>query len=142
MTAYEAAWTLFQDVVPCLDRLRAFPLGVISNGPTDEQRRKLRVLGIADRFRHVLISEECGSPKPSPEIYLEACRMAGVQTREAVYVGDHYEIDIVGANAAGLRGVWLNRQGAASDPTRPDVVFSLRDLPKLLEPDGLRMPTS
>ena len=68
--------------------------------------------------------------------------MAGVQTREAVYVGDHYEIDIVGANAAGLRGVWLNRQGAASDPTRPDVVFSLRDLPKLLEPDGLRMPTS
>ena len=26
---------MFQDVVPCLDRLRAFPLGVISNGPTD-----------------------------------------------------------------------------------------------------------
>ena len=133
MTAYESGWQLFSDVVPCLDLLTAYPLGVISNGPSDEQRRKLRALGIADRFQHVLISEECGCPKPSPEIFLKACRMARVAPRDAVYVGDHYEIDVGGACAAGLRGVWLDRYRPASDPTRPDVVSSLQELPELLE---------
>ena len=115
---------------------------VIFNGPSDEQRRKLRVMGITARLHHVLISEEYGSPKPSPEIFLGACQMAGVEPRAAVHVGDHYEIDIVGARAAGLRGVWLDRQGAAPDAARPDVVSSLQELPELLDRDDPQAPTS
>src|SRR3954470_24533073 len=46
MEAYQSAWTLFPDVVPCLDELRSFGLGLISNGPSNEQRRKLARLAI------------------------------------------------------------------------------------------------
>ena len=133
LAVYRAAWTLFSDVVPCLAALASFPLGVISNGPSEEQRRKLSAMGIADRFQHVLISEECGYPKPSPEIYLEACRMAGVQPGDAVHVGDHPEIDVAGAQAVGLRAIWLDRSGPTPAHTRPNVVSSLLDLPKLVE---------
>ncbi len=47
--------------------------------------------------------------KPQPEIFHEALRQAGVQASEAIYVGDQYQIDVVGANKAGMKGVLLDR---------------------------------
>src|SRR6266849_5883821 len=109
MTAYEAMWTMFSDVQPCLEALGAHSLGVISNGPSNEQRRKLARLGIGARFQHILISEECKCAKPNPRIFKRACELAGVAPADAVHIGDHYEIDFCASNAAGLRGIWLNR---------------------------------
>jgi len=36
-----------------------------------------------------------------------------VPARAAVYVGDQLEVDALAATAAGLRGIWLNRNGGA-----------------------------
>ena len=63
---YESGWTLYDDVVPCLDKLRHVPLGIISNGRTTEQHRKLSTLGVADRFKCVCVSEDVGIAKPDP----------------------------------------------------------------------------
>jgi hypothetical protein len=48
VTEYERHWTLFADVFPCLDALAVHRLGVVTNGSSLQQRRKLRS-GIAPR---------------------------------------------------------------------------------------------
>jgi putative hydrolase of the HAD superfamily len=130
--AYEAKWTLFPDVVACLDGLVDCRLGVISNGQSAEQRRKLVSTGIVERFEIVHISDACRAPKPSSEIFLGACRAAGTAPDEAIYVGDLYETDAVGARRAGLRGVWLDRTGARTPEHVPPAISGLTELAPLL----------
>lgn len=48
---YQRAWRLFSDVGPCLRTLEGHRLGLISNGPSNEQRRKLDVLGLSRILR-------------------------------------------------------------------------------------------
>jgi len=130
---YAAAWSLFPDVLPCLDRLRVRRLGVISNGRSDEQRQKLAATQLADRFEHVLVSEDCGHAKPSATIFRLACEAVRLSPLQAVYVGDDYELDACGARDAGLRGIWLDRRGLASQDHRGPIIGSLNDLPHALE---------
>ncbi|MFD2506889.1 HAD family hydrolase [Halalkalibacter alkalisediminis] len=51
LEAYENSWTVFADVVPCLQRLKALgvEIGIISNGDYNQQVKKLKNLGI-ERF--------------------------------------------------------------------------------------------
>jgi putative hydrolase of the HAD superfamily len=111
--SYEARWALFEDVRASIHQLRGHRLGIVSNGPSHEQRRKLVRMGIQDSFDGVFISEECGSAKPSPQIFLKACSVLGESPSSAMYVGDKYDVDALGARSAGLNGVWLDRTGAA-----------------------------
>jgi putative hydrolase of the HAD superfamily len=132
--AYEAGWSLFPDVRPCLDRLSSsHSVGVISNGDSRQQRSKLTKTGIADRFACILISEECGFAKPSREIFLRACELAGEPSTNAVYVGDRYDVDAHGARGAGLAGVWLDRRGRATTDHVPPLIRGLDELSRLLE---------
>ena len=55
-----------------------------------------------------------GSPHPDPRIFDLACEAFGVAPARALYVGDRLHTDAIGAAAAGLSGVWLDRGGAAS----------------------------
>jgi putative hydrolase of the HAD superfamily len=138
LDAYESAWALFADVNGCLDALGGqHRLGVVSNGQGPQQRRKLEALGIADRFACIVISGELGHRKPSPAIFLEACARLGTAPRGAVYVGDRYEIDALGARSAGLTGVWLDRLGARENLHLPPVISSLSDLQDVLVGLGL-----
>ncbi|HLJ12432.1 MAG TPA: HAD family hydrolase [Planctomycetaceae bacterium] len=134
MRIYQSQWMLFPDVLPCLDRLRdsGFAVGVISNGPSVEQRAKLRALVIEGRFQHILISEECGFAKPDRQIFQRACETAGVPPQDVVHVGDHYEVDVCGSRNAGLRAIWLNRLGCQRGPTDDEVIESLSELPAIL----------
>ena len=120
---YEDHWALFDDVLPCLDALRSQPLGIISNGNGEQQRRKLQRLGIADRFHAVVISEEVGLWKPKPEMFREACRRAGEAPRDCAHVGDSLTTDALAGQAAGLRGVWLNRHSLPGAD-----IFTISDL--------------
>jgi putative hydrolase of the HAD superfamily len=125
LAAYGASWLLFPDVLPCLDRLSGCRLGVISNGQGEQQRMKLTRTGIADRFEHILISEEVGYAKPDPMIFHRACAFFGVGPSEAVYIGDRYDVDAQGARAAGLRGVWLDRKREATAAHEPPLIGGL-----------------
>jgi putative hydrolase of the HAD superfamily len=125
LAAYEGAWSLFPDVRPCLGQLSQHRLGVISNGQTHQQRKKLMQTGIADRFECILISEECGCAKPSEDIFLRACAATGASPVNALYVGDQYELDAEAARRAGLLGVWLDRHGKATPRHSPPVIRTL-----------------
>ena len=122
LASYERAWRLFDDVTPCLARFEALRLGVISNGRSAEQQRKLDKLGVRHHFDRVFISEDVGVAKPHVEIFHRACRAVGAPPSNVMYVGDHFEIDVLGSRNAGLQPVWLNRTGLpAPDGAIPTV---------------------
>jgi putative hydrolase of the HAD superfamily len=132
LAAYEAAWSLFPDVLSSLDQLSQYRLGVISNGQSHEQRRKLVNTGIEGRFEWIFVSEECGWAKPSREIFEHACVATGESPANVVYVGDSYDFDACAARRAGLTGVWLDRPGGAAAKHAPPVIGTLKELPRLL----------
>jgi len=81
-------------------------LGVITNGGTARQQNKLELLGISEAFDTVLISESEGVRKPDLAIFQRALERCGVESCEALFVGDHPEMDVAGAVRAGLTAVW------------------------------------
>jgi putative hydrolase of the HAD superfamily len=136
---YEAAWALFPDVLPALDALAASHRhAVLSNSSLHVQVRKLRTLGVHDRFETILCAAELGVSKPEAGAFHAACEALGLAPHEVAYVGDHPEIDGRGAAEAGLLPVWIDRDGAhtAGDgPGAPHRIASLAELPPLLGSD-------
>jgi putative hydrolase of the HAD superfamily len=124
---YRQSWLLFDDVRPALDQLRAYRCGIISNGSSPQQRGKLRRTGIAARFDPVLVSEDVGAAKPRREIFLAACRRAGVPAERCIYVGDRLDHDALPSRAAGMRAFWLCRS-ARPAPAGIETIAALTDL--------------
>jgi putative hydrolase of the HAD superfamily len=117
---YVASWTLHPDSMPCLDALlRMFPgvhLGLITNGELDYQLRKIEQVKLGARVEHVIASGELGFTKPDPRIFRHACSLYGVAPESAVYVGDRFATDALGAANAGLTGVWIDRRDRGLSP--------------------------
>ena len=129
---YKANWRLFDDVLPCLDRLQGHQLGIITNGKLTEQSHKLERMGLAGRFSVVVISEEVGVGKPDSGVFLEACRRIGAQPADCVYIGDAWENDVIGSRAVGMTPIWLNREKLpVPDPSVP-VIQTLDDLERVI----------
>ncbi|MFF9626988.1 HAD family hydrolase [Streptomyces griseosporeus] len=136
---YEAAWALFPDVLPALDALAAgYRHAVLSNSSLTVQDRKLRVLGVHDRFETILCAAELGVSKPEAAAFHAACTALGLAPHEVAYVGDHPDIDGRGAAEAGLLSVWIDRDGARTGgdaPRGPRRIASLAELPAVLGVD-------
>jgi putative hydrolase of the HAD superfamily len=88
-------------------RSRGLRLGVISNadGRVDAL---LAAVGLREHFDFVIDSALVGVEKPDPRIFRMGLERLGVAPEEAVYVGDIYEIDVVGARAAGMAAVLVD----------------------------------
>jgi putative hydrolase of the HAD superfamily len=136
---YEAAWALFPDVLPVLDALAgSHRHAVLSNSSLHVQDRKLRVLGVHDRFEAILCAADLGVSKPEAAAFQAACDVLGLAAHEVAYVGDHPEIDGRGAAEAGLLSVWIDRGGAYAalvPPQGPHRIASLAELPAILGAD-------
>jgi putative hydrolase of the HAD superfamily len=103
-------WSGHDSATPAaLERLRAagIRLGVVSNsdGRADEA---LMAAGLRDNFEVVIDSQLVGIEKPDPRIFHLALDRMGVQPADALYVGDIYEVDVVGARRAGMPVVLLD----------------------------------
>lgn len=110
-------------------------VGLVTNGPTKVQREKIAFLGLADLVDFAVVSGELGVWKPDPAIFLAALRLGGVAAEAAVFVGDSAEHDIAGAQAAGIRSIWMDRGGGGWNPALPSpdrMVVALREVPPLL----------
>ncbi len=136
---YESAWSLFPDVLPVLDALAASHRhAVLSNSSLHVQDRKLRLLGVHDRFEAILCAAELGVSKPEAGAFLAACDALALPPAQVAYVGDHPEIDGRGAAEAGLLSVWIDRGGAhaaVEPPEGPRRIASLAELPSVLRAD-------
>jgi putative hydrolase of the HAD superfamily len=116
---YRAAWLLHDDALECLAALRAqrpgVRIGVITNGDPVFQQAKLDAVGLSGLVDVVVASGAIGVTKPDRRIFEYACAALQLGVEDAVYVGDRLRTDAIGAAAAGLTGVWLNRTGAVPD---------------------------
>jgi putative hydrolase of the HAD superfamily len=122
---------LFDDVLPtldALDALRAYPLGIVSNGNSYPDR-----CGLPGRFRFCVFADEHGARKPDRRLFEAAVRLAGCRPDEILHVGDSLPEDVAGAQAAGLRAVWINRERHPNTTAIvPDFeLHALTDLPAL-----------
>jgi FMN phosphatase YigB (HAD superfamily) len=92
-----------------LERARAagIRLGVISNSEGKIESMLARV-GLREPFEFVIDSHIEGVSKPNPEIFRRALVRLGVEGAEAIYAGDIPEVDVHGANGAGLHGVLVD----------------------------------
>ncbi len=114
------AYRLYDDATRTLEAAgERFRLGLITNGPSEHQRSRIEPLGLDRYFEAIVVSGELGIRKPDPAIFEHLLRRMDVTPDAAVYVGDSLEADVVGAHAAGLAAVWLNRNGTTPEGVTP-----------------------
>jgi HAD superfamily hydrolase (TIGR01509 family) len=123
---------LFPDTVPGLDALRAdYRLGLLSNGSRQPEK-----VGLGGYFESVVFAQDHRIAKPEKGIFEIVERQLGVGPEVCVLVGDHPVNDVAGAQGAGWRSVWIDRDGTTpfpADGPPPDaVVTTLTELPAVL----------
>lgn len=122
---------LFPEARPALESLATrYTLVAVTNG-----NARLDRIGIDHLFDAFVSARSAGAAKPARQIFDAAVTAGGAAAHETLHVGDHPEIDIDGARAAGLKTIWLNRQGhdwPGSLPQPDGVVRDLLELDRLL----------
>lgn len=105
---------------------RGYRMGVVSNAD-GRVRRLLEDAGLSPFLEVVIDSSEVGVEKPDPRIFLAATGRLETPPSACAFVGDIYEIDVLGARAAGLHPVLIGAGDAPeSDPV--DRVATLTEL--------------
>ena len=113
-------------------RARRYRLGIVSNfdyAPTAHwilEREE-----VSDLFEAVVVSAEVGWRKPKPVIFEAAFRRLGIGPRDALFVGDRADIDVVGAKAVGMAVAWLNPTGEPPTPGIPAPEYEIKALADL-----------
>ncbi len=99
---------LHADVEPEMDRLAraGHVLGAITNGNFPVEK-----LDVARRFAFVVHAERVGELKPAAAPFLHAAELARGAPERWVHVGDDLDTDVAGAQACGMKAVWINRAG-------------------------------
>jgi HAD superfamily hydrolase (TIGR01509 family) len=122
----------YPDAAPTLARLRVagLRLAVVSNWDCS-LGNVLAGLGLAGALDAVIVSATAGAAKPDERIFRAALEAVRCESQDAVFVGDSPDVDVEGAQAAGLRAVLLDRHRLASDGPW-ERIFSLAELPELV----------
>jgi putative hydrolase of the HAD superfamily len=109
---------------------KRYKLGLITNGPSDGQRNKLAHSGLSRFFNpeEIVVSGDYPFSKPDPRIFWAGCEKLGVKPEEAVYVGDIYGRDILGAHRAGMTPVWIWNWGNRKCATDILVIHHISEL--------------
>ncbi|MGI0139781.1 MAG: HAD family hydrolase [Thermoplasmata archaeon] len=136
---YHETYQLHRRSVPgspkLLERLRhRAKIGVVTNNLPEEQVEKLEAIGLRSAVDELVVSGAVGYRKPDPRIFEIALRRTGFDAPSAVMIGDSWENDVLGARAAGIRPIWLNRFDAPSpEPGRVVELTSYRPLGPVIE---------
>lgn len=121
------------EILPPLEALRrrGLRIVVVSNA-NGTLRAHLDRIGMTARFDIVLDSADEGVEKPDPRFFEIALEKSGASRDTTIHVGDLYYVDVVGARAAGLRGILLDEANLRPEADCPRV-RSLDDLVQKIE---------
>lgn len=108
-----------------------YRIGVISNAD-GKIADVLKLSGISDCFLSITDSGIVGHEKPHPGIFNAALQSMNVQPERALYVGDVYSVDYIGATGVGMDAILFDVAGAYRDKNLPRVE-SLNELQRHLE---------
>jgi putative hydrolase of the HAD superfamily len=124
----------YDDTVPCLRLLsKQYSLALITNGTPNLQYDKIDSAGIRGYFSHIIVAGELGYGKPDRRIFEYMLSRLKVEVNEVWMVGNNLAKDIAGAQALGMKAVWVNRNGVPGDGVIvPDMeIASLNELSKI-----------
>ncbi|MBT8086677.1 MAG: HAD family hydrolase [Gammaproteobacteria bacterium] len=125
--------TLFPEVKPALRFLKQrYVVIAVTNGNANLDR-----IGISDLFDGIVSAATAGAAKPQRPIFDAAVQAGGARAEQTLHVGDHPLYDVHGARDAGLRAVWVNRNGDQwpSEYNAPDAeIRHVGELQQLLGP--------
>ena len=109
-----ACITMHHDKEKTLNYLaqKKVPIGIITNGPTDHQAKKIKQLNVSKWVtpERTMISEQTGYQKPEVEIFKLAENNFDYSGEEILYVGDSFESDVTGSKKANWRALWFNHR--------------------------------
>lgn len=119
----EGAWDeVFPDTMATLVRLREAGLRIVivsnSNGTV---RHLFQRIGLAPHVDLLIDSHEERVEKPNPRLFEIALERSGADRKATIHCGDLYEIDVVGARAAGLPAVLIDTAGIYGEVDCPRV---------------------
>lgn len=119
---------LFPEVESVLARLaRRYTLVALSNGNACIER-----IGLTRYFSASVNSVRVGAAKPDPAMFHAALADLGASAESMLHVGDHPEHDVLGAQRAGVRAVWLNRHAVDWPPHLVPPCAQVNDLQALV----------
>jgi YjjG family noncanonical pyrimidine nucleotidase len=105
-----------------------YRLTVVTNGFEEIQNIKLSSGNLHKYFDHVITSQKAGHRKPARGIFEYALAVNGVQSTEAIMIGDNLITDIGGAKNASIDAVLFNPEQVAHTV---DVHYEINHLPEL-----------
>ena len=115
-----------------LDELsQKYLIGVLTNGFTEVQYRKLRSTGLERYIQRMVISDEIGIQKPDPRIFRYAEQETGATPETTIMIGDNPDNDIQGAINAGWHAGYFDRKNkpfASDSPLYLGRLNSLQDI--------------
>ncbi len=113
-------------------RQRGYRMHMTSNGFHEVQYKKLAACGLRDYFDTIILSEDAGANKPSPQYFDYALKVSGARRETTLMIGDNLNTDIVGAHNAGLDTILFNRWGVEPSDVPTHTVNRLLDIKTIL----------
>ena len=100
---------LYPDALPTLLSLRerGYKTGIITNGESHNQHRKIERCGADKAVDVIVVSGDTPYKKPQKEIFVMAAEQLGLACEECAFVGDMFNNDICGAYRAGMKPIWI-----------------------------------
>jgi len=127
---------LFPDVRPTLKRLRRetnLPLGLLTDGPSWMQWKKIKLLRLKDFFQSIVVSGDHRIRKPNPDIFKLILKELNTEPDKSIYVGNSLKYDIVGAKGVGMTAIRRLDGREEEVEIKPDhEIESLEELPEIL----------
>ncbi|MDD4923372.1 MAG: HAD family hydrolase [Dehalococcoidales bacterium] len=110
MKNFKYEMVIYEDVIPTLTEIKNRELitGLVSNADRD-MTAMLERLQLNTLLDVIVTSQEVGFTKPHRQIFEAVVDRAGIKAEEAIYIGDQYKIDVLGAINAGMSGILLDR---------------------------------
>jgi len=111
-SAFDTSRIKYFDFYPKVKELlvrlkKQYKLVVITNGPTFSQHIKIETVNLHHYVDFVIVGGEEPHQKPHKSIFQKAMTVMNCSEDEFIHIGDSYECDIVGANDAGIKSVWI-----------------------------------
>ena len=89
-----------------------YRIGILTNGTTKNQGKKLETLGLDHWFnpKTMFISDSVGAAKPDVKAFYTVQKEMKLDPEETWFIGDTFEIDVVGAKNSGWHVIWFNHR--------------------------------
>lgn len=92
----------------------------------------IKALAIEKYFDVILVSEWENIKKPDPQLFMRALDKLQVSPHDSIFLGDHPENDVKGAQAVGMKGIW--KKDAPWDHVEADAIIDdLSELPSIID---------